>query len=107
VKSILFEYPGDFPATIPAPGKLKKLDMKNFLKQHLQEGKEIIFDNEKTFTDDFKSMECTFRNEAKNTWANGFKIEFNGALFSFKTFDAFFKKFTQLKTGWNLELKSW
>ena len=81
--------------------------MKNFLKQHLQEGKEIIFDNEKTFTDDFKSMECTFRNEAKNTWANGFKIEFNGALFSFKTFDAFFKKFTQLKTGWNLELKSW
>ena len=81
--------------------------MKDFLKQNLKKGKEIIFDNERTFTDGFLSMECTFRNEAKNAWANGFKISFNGANFSFKTFDAFFKKFEQLKTDFNLELKSW
>ena len=81
--------------------------MKDFLKQHLKEGKEIIFDNETTFTDDFRSMECTFRSEPLNSWANGFNIHFNGANFSFKTFDAFFKKFMQLKTDWNLELKSW
>lgn len=81
--------------------------MKDFLKQHLKEGKEIIFDNERTFTDDFRSMECTFRNETKNASANGFKISFNGANFRFKTFDAFFKKFEQLKTDFNLELKSW
>ena len=81
--------------------------MKDFLKQQLKKGKEIIFDNERTFTDDFRSMECIFRNETKNTWANGFNISFNGKIFSFKTFDAFFKKFTQLKNDWNLELKKW
>jgi hypothetical protein len=81
--------------------------MKAFLKQHLKEGKKIIFNNEKTFTDDYRSMECTFNNESKNTWANGFIIEFNGIFFSFKTFNTFFKKFIQLKTDWNLELKSW
>jgi hypothetical protein len=81
--------------------------MKDFLKQNLKEGKEIIFDNEGTFTDDFRSMECSFRNETRNAWANGFKISFNGANFSFKTFDAFLKKFNQLKNDWSLELKSW
>jgi len=81
--------------------------MKNFLKQHLKEGKEIIFDNERTFTYDFMSMECSLRNETKESWANGFKIRFNGANFSFKTFGAFFKKFNQLKEDYNLELKSW
>lgn len=48
--------------------------MKDFLKQHLKEGKEITFDNERTFTDDFRSMECTFRNETKNAWDNGLKL---------------------------------
>ena len=81
--------------------------MKDFLKQNLKERKEIIFYNERNFTDDFRSMKCTFRNETKNAWANGFNISFNGANYSFKTFDAFFKKFTQLKNDWNLELKSW
>ncbi len=81
--------------------------MKQFIKQNLKEGKEIIFDNERTFIDDFRSAELTFRNEVKNTWANGFQITFNGKLFSFKTFDAFFKKFEQLKNDFNLELKSW
>lgn len=85
--------------------------MKQFLKQHLKEGKEIIFNNEKwcedTFSDDFRIAECTFRNENKNTWANGYKISFNGAYYSYKTFDAFLKKLTQLKKDWNLELKSW
>lgn len=73
--------------------------MKDFLKDNLKKGKEIIFDNERTFTDDFRSLECTF--------SNGFNIFFNGANFNFKTFDAFFKKFEQLKRDWNLELKSW
>lgn len=81
--------------------------MKEFLKRNLKNGNEIIFDNERTFIDKFFSMECSFRDETKNTWANGFKIIFNGANFSFKTFDAFFKKFNQLKADYNLELKSW
>jgi hypothetical protein len=74
------------------------------LKKQLKQGKELVFDNEKTFTDDFRSMECAF--ETKRSWANGFRISFNGAIFSFKTFGAFFKKFTQLKNDWNLEMKT-
>lgn len=81
--------------------------MENIIKQSLKDGKEIIFDNERTFTDDFRSAECSFRNDNKNTWANGFKISFNGALFSFKTFNAFFKKLEQLRSDFNLELKKW
>ena len=81
--------------------------MKEFLKHNLRQGKEIIFDNEKTFTEDYRSIECTFRNEKKNTWANGYNISFNGAYFTYKTFDAFFKKVNQLINDWNLELKSW
>lgn len=81
--------------------------MKEFLKNNLKEGKEITFYNESTFTDDFRSMELTFTNEPKNQWANGFHISFNGANFTYKTFNAFFKKFIQLKNYWNLELKSW
>jgi hypothetical protein len=81
--------------------------MKDFLKQHLSQGKEIIFDNERTFTDDYRSMECTFRNEKRNAWANGYNISFIGSYYTYKTFHAFFKKFEQLKNDWNLELKSW
>jgi len=81
--------------------------MKKFLMNNLKQGKEVVFDNERTFTDDFRSMECTFNDDPKHTWANGFKISFNGAIFSFKTFNAFFKKFNQLKSDFNLELKSW
>jgi len=72
--------------------------MKQFLKQNLKEGKEIIFDNETTFTDDFRSMECSLKKD--------FQIRFNGAFSTFKTFDAFFKKFEQIKQDWNLQLKS-
>ena len=81
--------------------------MKEFLKNNLKEGKEIIFDNERTFIDDFRRMECAFKKDNKNAWANGFKIHFNGESFSFKTFDAFFRKFEKIKSNWNLELKSW
>lgn len=81
--------------------------MKELLKQSLKDGKEVIFDNERAFTDDFRSMECSIRDEARNSWANGFKIHFNGANFTFKTFNAFFKKVEQLKDNFNLELKSW
>jgi len=81
--------------------------MKDFLKNNLKEGKTIVFNNESTFTDDFRIMECSFRNESRNTWANGFNISFNGVSFTYKTFNAFFKKFEQLKKDWNLQLKSW
>lgn len=83
--------------------------MKEFLKFHLRLNphKEIVFDNERIFTDNFMSMECVFINDSKHTWLNGYKINFNGVVFSFKTFDAFFKKFTQLKNDWGLELKSY
>ncbi len=78
------------------------------LKQLLTQGKTIIFDNDKFCNDteslDFRVAECGFRNEPKNTWANGFKIDFNGALFSFKTFSGFQNKLNQLTKDWNLIL---
>lgn len=78
------------------------------LKQLLKDGQTIIFDNEQfceiTNSDDFRIAECSFRNETTNTWSNGFKIQFNGGLFSFKTFTAFDKKLSQLKNDFNLEL---
>lgn len=77
------------------------------LQQLLKQGQTIIFDSEqfcnRTSSDDFRIAECSFRNESTNTWANGFKIQFNGALFSFKTFNAFEKKLNQLKADFNLE----
>ena len=79
--------------------------MKKILKRQLSQGKEVVFDNERTFTDDYRSMECTFRNQIQNSWANGYNISFNGAYFTYKTFDAFFKKLEQLKNDFNLELK--
>jgi formylmethanofuran dehydrogenase subunit E-like metal-binding protein len=78
------------------------------LKQLLKSGKVVVFDNETTFTDDFRSAECSFRDEALNAWANGFKIEFNGAVVVSSTrFDVFERKLEQLKKDWNLQLKSW
>jgi hypothetical protein len=81
--------------------------MKN-LKELLKQGQSIIFDNEqfneRMQTDDFRSGECTFRNETSNTWGNGFEIRFNGAFFTFKTFNAFEKKLNQLKSDFHLEL---
>ena len=81
--------------------------MKN-LKQLLKNGQTIIFDNEqfceRNQNDDFRSAECSFRNQTTNTWANGFEIRFNGAFFTFKTFNAFEKKLNQLKEDFNLEL---
>lgn len=78
------------------------------LKQLLKSGKVVVFDNETTFTDDFRSAECSFRDEPVNAWANGFKIEFNGAVVVSSTrFDVFERKLEQLKKDWNLELKSW
>ena len=83
--------------------------MKEFLKfhLHLKPCEEIVFNNEKNISDNFMSMECVFINNSKHTWVNGYKIYFNGVVFSFKTFNAFFKKFTQLKNDWCLELKSY
>lgn len=78
------------------------------LEKLLRQGETITFDNElfceATESDDFRSAECSFRNETKNTWANGFQIMFNGKLFSFKTFIAFRKKLNQLQFDWNLEI---
>ena len=78
------------------------------LKQLLKSGKIVVFDNETTFTDDFRSAECSFRDESVNSWANGFKIDFNGAVVVSSTrFDVFERKLEQLKKDWNLQLKSW
>ncbi len=78
------------------------------LKELLKSGKVVVFDNERTFTDDFRSAECSFIDEAVNAWGNGFKIEFNGAIVVSSTrFDVFERKLNQLKEDWNLELKSW
>lgn len=84
--------------------------MKEFLKQQLKQGETVTFDNEAfneaIQSDDFRSMECSLRNEKNNTWANGFKIIFNGQFHSFKTFNAFFKKVEQLVRDFNLEIKT-
>ena len=78
------------------------------LKQLLKSGRVVVFNNETTFTDDFRSAECSFRDEPVNAWANGFKIEFNGAVVVSSTrFDVFERKLEQLKKDWNLQLKSW
>lgn len=80
----------------------------NNLEKTLRIGEVVILDNDNfcliNESDDFRQVECSFRNEVRNTWANGFKIEFNGGLFSFKTFRAFEKKLNQLIKDCNLEL---
>ena len=85
----------------------KEYTFEDLLKDNFKNGKKATFTNQITSPDDLRIMTCSFRDEPTNTWANGFNIEFNGANFSFKTFKAFFKKFNQLKSDWNLELHSW
>ncbi|WP_026715219.1 hypothetical protein [Flavobacterium daejeonense] len=78
------------------------------LKEVLKSGKEVVFDNERTFNSDdgFRVALCSFRDESRNSWANGFKIEFNGAIVVSSTrFNVFKKKLEQLIKDWNLELK--
>jgi len=78
------------------------------LEKTLKIGEVVIFDNDNfcliNESDDFRQAECSFRNEVRNSWANGFKIQFNDALFSFKTFKAFEKKLNQIIKDWSLEL---
>jgi hypothetical protein len=78
------------------------------LKELLKKNQTIIFDNDRFCTenkcDDFRIAQCSFRNDSRNDFANGFKINFNGALFSFKRFDNFERKLNKLKQDWNLEL---
>ena len=74
--------------------------MENFIRENLNKGAKITMSNESTFTTTMWVMECS---KSKKT----FWLDFNGRLFSFKTFDAFFKKFNQLKKDFSLELKSW
>lgn len=80
------------------------------LKELLKKGETIIFDSsefcERNQRDDFRSAECTFRNEIQHSWANGFEIRFNGNFFTFKTFKGFENKINKLILDWNLELKS-
>lgn len=77
------------------------------LKELLRSGKEVSFDNERTFKDDFRSAICSFRDEPVNAWANGFNIDFNGKRFTFRRFDEFKRELERLKNEWGLELKSW
>lgn len=78
------------------------------LKELLKQGQTIIFDNDafcnENQSDDFRIAQCHFVNEKINTWANGFKIEFNGKLIhSSKTFKSFENKLNELKRCWTLE----
>ncbi len=77
------------------------------LKQLLKSGKEVVFDNETTFIDNFRSANCTFRDEPVNSWSNGFVIDFNGKRLTFRRFDEFERELERLKKDYNLELKSW
>jgi len=63
----------------------------NNLEKTLRIGEVVILDNDNfcliNESDDFRQVECSFRNENTNTWANGFKIQFSGTLVhSSKTF---------------------
>ena len=45
-----------------------------------------------------------FRNESRNTWANGFSIEFNGKnIHHSKTFKSFENRLNKLINKWDLE----
>jgi len=77
--------------------------MEEFLKRHFKHDKTVVFDNEDQHVD----MHCRYLKNGINSWTNGYKIEFNGALYTYKTFKAFYRKFNQLKTEYSLQLKSW
>ena len=73
------------------------------LKSRLLKGEEVVFEPSEP-TEDFRTAECSFKQYPKNNWANGFKIMFNGQLFSFMTFKAFEKKLNALRINWNLNI---
>jgi len=78
------------------------------LKKELIEGKTITFDNDQDCIDrqhdDFREANLFFIKDHRNSWANGFKIEFNGALVHHtKTFPPFIRKLKELINTWNLE----
>ena len=85
--------------------KTNKNKMTN-LKERLKNGETIIFDNELFCSDnnidDFRQANCRYMEYEANSWANGFKISFNGADYSFKTFSAFNNKLSQLTNDFNL-----
>lgn len=83
-----------------------KFKIKKEMKKKLMNGKTLIFEGWNGNDDFSRTAECSFRNEPLSQWANGFKIDFNGKLFSFKTFIAFEKKLNQLIKDWNLEPKN-
>lgn len=86
---------------------IKYYIMKALLKESIKHGKTVVFDNETTYTDTYLRMEVFFVKDCLNQWVNGYRIEFNGKSFIYKTFTAFFKKVSQLKNDFSLQLKSW
>lgn len=81
-----------------------KIELKYFIKTEFKKGNLITFNNENTNFQNLYILELSFRNEAKNSWANGFNISFNGMFLTFKTFDSFFKKVNKLIQDFNLKL---
>jgi hypothetical protein len=80
--------------------KTKKDMKKQEIKKSLQEGKEIILDNEKTITDgnDFRQATCML------TEKKLFLIAFNGSFEFFKSFEGFFENLDRLKKKYKLEI---
>lgn len=81
--------------------------MDELIKNSLNTNNKVVFNNETTYEESFYKMTLSKVIDSRNSWANGFYIEFNGKIYSFKTFLAFYKKVVQLKKDYNLELKSW
>jgi hypothetical protein len=73
---------------------------KQEIKKSLQEGKEIILDNEKTIIDgnDFRQVTCVF------TEKKLFLLAFNGTFEFFKSFEGFFESLDRLKKKYKLEV---
>ena len=77
-------------------------------KQDLTNGEQFTFSNEahqiRNGSDDIREATVMFREHDKQSWATGFKIEFNGKLVhSSKTFPPMIKKLQKLVNEWHLE----
>lgn len=81
--------------------------MKELIQNSLNTNNKVVFNNERNYKDNLYQMTLSKVVDVKNSFRNGFYIEFNKKLYYSKTFNTFYKKVEQLKKDYNLELKSW
>ncbi len=75
------------------------------LKTALLQGQTVTFSNANTTkTDVVLDATCSHRTDPRNSWRNGFELDFNGQVFPFKRFKEFKTKLDQLCLDNDLEL---